>query len=523
MGETNNTPTPGPGVPGSPRPWWGALAGVLAAAVGLGLGEMTAAGLGVGSPVVAVGDVVVDRSPQWLTEFAVAAFGEYDKGVLLSGIVVVLGVLAAVAGAVSIRRPVAGRALVVLLGVVAAAAAIGSPAGGVLDVAPPVVVVVTGLATLRLLLDRLPMRDAAAEGSGPGRRGVLVLGAGALGVAAVSGVLSRVLGGGSGVASASRSEVQLPRPSDPAPRLPSDAVLEVDGLSPFRTPNDEFYRVDTALTVPRLSADDWSLRVHGMVDREMRVTYRQLLSMPLVERDITMTCVSNPVGGPYIGTARWLGYPLRDLLERAGVHPGANQVVSRSSDGMTIGTPTSVLTDGRDALLVVGMNGQPLPLEHGFPVRMVVPGLYGYVSATKWVTELELTTFDAYDAYWVERGWAQQAPIKTASRIDTPRSGGGVQAGTTVPVAGVAWAQRRGIARVEVRVDGGAWQEAQLSGDAGDDVWRQWVWQWPVGDTGQHRLEVRATDGDGHTQPEQRVDPIPDGATGWHAVVVDVT
>jgi DMSO/TMAO reductase YedYZ molybdopterin-dependent catalytic subunit len=278
--------------------------------------------------------------------------------------------------------------------------------------------------------------------------------------------------------------------------------------------------VDTALTVPQVAADGWKLRVHGMVDHPLTITYEQLLERPLIERDITLTCVSNEVGGPYIGNARWLGARLADLLREAGLHPNASQLVSRSSDGMTIGTPASVVMDGRDAMLAVGMNGEPLPVEHGFPVRMVVPGLYGYVSACKWIVDIEATTFAKYDAYWVDRGWAQQAPIKTESRIDTPRDGATRSPGT-VQVAGVAWAQHRGIRKVEVQVDGGPWHEARLAAAPTTDTWRQWVWSWPA-TKGDHTLKVRATDTAGTTQTSDEAPPLPDGATGYHAISVKV-
>jgi hypothetical protein len=279
--------------------------------------------------------------------------------------------------------------------------------------------------------------------------------------------------------------------------------------------------VDTAVFVPSVSADGWTLRVHGMVDRPITLTYEELVARPLIERDITLACVSNEVGGPYVGNARWVGAPLADLLREAGVRPGADQLVSRSSDGWTAGTPTSVVLDGRDAMLAVSMNGEPLPLEHGFPVRMVVPGLYGYVSATKWLVDLELSTFAAFDPYWVQRGWAEQAPVKTQSRIDTPRAGDRLRAGT-IPVAGVAWAQHRGIRAVEVQVDDGPWIPAELGAEDTVDTWRQWMFPWEA-TAGTHRLTVRATDGSGIEQTAEVVPPFPDGATGHHMIEVDVT
>jgi DMSO/TMAO reductase YedYZ molybdopterin-dependent catalytic subunit len=302
--------------------------------------------------------------------------------------------------------------------------------------------------------------------------------------------------------------------------LPAGADLHVPGLSAFQTPTRDFYRIDTALLVPQLSTKNWRLRVHGLVDREIHLDFAALLARGLVERDITLTCVSNEVGGPLIGSARWLGAPLADLIREAGPHPDADQILSRSIDGMTIGTPTAVVLDGRDALLAVGMNGAPLPVTHGFPVRMVVPGLYGYVSATKWVVDLELTRFADAQAYWVRRGWAETGPIKTMARIDTPGAFDQVKAGP-VAVAGVAWAQHRGIDRVEVRVDGGPWQQARLAAVPSTDTWRQWVLPWQA-TRGQHILQARATDPSGLPQPQQETDPFPSGATGWPEVQVDV-
>jgi DMSO/TMAO reductase YedYZ molybdopterin-dependent catalytic subunit len=295
----------------------------------------------------------------------------------------------------------------------------------------------------------------------------------------------------------------------------------VAGVTPFVTSVRDFYRIDTALSVPRLDASRWRLRLHGLVDRELELSLPDLLGMPLVQRTITLTCVSNEVGGTLAGNAQWLGVPIRTLLERARVQPGADMVLSSSSDGFTASTPLAALTDGRNALLAVGMNGAPLPYEHGFPARMVVPGLYGYVSATKWLVDLEVTRFDRRQAYWTERGWAPQAPIRTFSRIDVPRPFARVAAGS-VAVGGVAWAQHRGISSVQVRVDGGDWEDARLGGVPGSDTWRQWAWTWEAV-PGLHRLEVRATDALGATQPETRRPPKPDGATGWHSVTVTVT
>ncbi|WP_250291879.1 molybdopterin-dependent oxidoreductase, partial [Frankia sp. CiP1_Cm_nod1] len=369
-----------------------------------------------------------------------------------------------------------------------------------------------------------PARPAAAFD----RRGFVLAATAAAAASAGAGALGLSLNASSGTrAVASRTAVRLPRPHAPAAAVPSGADLRLPGLGPFLTPNASFYRVDTALVVPRVDASTWRLRLHGRgVRNEMRLSFQDLLERELIERDITLTCVSNEVGGPYVGNARWIGVRLADLLRETGVRPPshggpADQLVSRSVDGMTIGTPVEAVLDGRDAMLALGMNGEPLPFAHGFPVRMVVPGLYGYVSACKWVTDLELTTFDAYDAYWVRRSWSSQAPIKTESRIDTPKPFASLTAGT-VPVAGVAWAQHKGIDRVEVRVDGGAWHAATLAAQDTADTWRQWLWEWPA-TPGSHALEVRATDRTGYTQTDRRAGTIPDGATGWHSVVVSVT
>ena len=350
------------------------------------------------------------------------------------------------------------------------------------------------------------------------RRGFFLTGA--------AGLVAAVAAGGMGNlfarrfrADESRSAVTIPAPSSPAPAA-AGAELSAPGLGPFFTPNNRFYRVDTALLVPAVMAEDWRLRIHGMVDREIELDYEQLLARPLIERDITLTCVSNPVGGRYAGNARWIGAPLRDLLEEAGVHADADQIVSRSVDGFTVGTPTAVVMDGRDALLAVAMNGEALPIDHGFPVRMVVPGLYGYVSATKWLVDIELTTFDAFDPYWIQRGWAERAPIKTMSRIDTPSPFLDLVRGE-VPIAGVAWAQHVGIERVEVSIDDGPWQLAELAAEDTIDTWRQWVYRWNAS-SGEHRLKVRATDRSGLAQPADRAEPFPDGATGHHQIVVRV-
>ncbi|MFF2524342.1 molybdopterin-dependent oxidoreductase [Streptomyces liangshanensis] len=506
------------------------------------------------SPVTAVGGAFIDRTPPWLKEFAVRNFGTDDKLVLQLGILAVLGLFALAAGVFAARRRVAGSAVVLVFGAVGAWAAVERPDGHLPDAWPSVVGAVVAAGVLYLLAGTLAPRTAPVAPSdgepaggpgsdgGPGsvpsvlgsvpgsfdRRNFVVAASAAVAASAVAGGVGRRLNSSElAKAAATREDIVLPRPASPARPVPAGADLGVPGLSAFTTPSKDFYRVDTALVVPRVDASAWRLRIHGKgVTRPLTVGFDDLLRRELIERDITLTCVSNEVGGPYVGNARWIGVRLADLLREAGVRPPsgggpADQLVARSVDGMTIGSPVETVMDGRDAMLALGMNGEPLPFAHGFPVRMLVPGLYGYVSACKWIQDLELTTFDSYDAYWVKRTWSREAPIKTESRIDTPRPFASPKAGR-VPVAGVAWAQHRGIARVEVRVDGGAWQTARLAEETGRDTWRQWMWEWPA-TSGSHTLEVRATDRDGSTQTERRVGTVPNGATGWHSVVVAVT
>jgi DMSO/TMAO reductase YedYZ molybdopterin-dependent catalytic subunit len=367
---------------------------------------------------------------------------------------------------------------------------------------------------------RATRRDGARRTLG-GRREFLV-GTGATAAGIVVASTGGALFGAQVDVQASRQAVGDLVPDMPAPPIPAGVDFATDGTPAFLTSSRDFYRVDTALVIPRIRAEDWELRVRGMVDRELRIGFDELRRRPLVEHAITLTCVSNQVGGPYVSTAKFIGVPLRDVLMEAGVRPGADQLVSRSADGWTAGTPTEVVLESdRGALLAIGMNGEPLPVEHGFPVRMVVPGLYGYVSATKWLVELELTTFEAFDPYWARRGWAKLAPIKTMSRIDKPREFENVAAGRVV-VAGVAWAQHRGVEAVEVRIDGGPWQRATLSTEVNLDTWRMWRTEFIL-PSGRHSAEVRATDRSGYAQTDERADPVPDGATGWHSVVFTVS
>lgn len=517
-----------------------AASGLLAGYTALAAAELTASLVRPqAGPVTVIGGAAIDRTPAALKDFAIRTFGENDKLVLQLGILVTIALLASLLGMFALRHRRTGAAGVLAFGVLGAAAALGRPdAAGAGDVLPSLVGAVAGALVLYLLVGKVgapAARPAGADaddtGTGPpagwNRRGFL-LAAGVTAIASTgAGALGRALTGRRGQgATASRAAVRLPVPASPAAPIPAGAALRIPGVSAFTTPNKEFYRVDTALVVPKVDADTWRLRIHGKgVSRPRSYSFAELLQRPLIERDITLTCVSNEVGGPYAGSARWLGVPLSDLLREAGVQAPsrggrADQLIARSVDAMTLGTPVEEVMDGRDAMLAVGMNGEPLPFEHGFPVRMVVPGLYGYVSACKWIREIELTTFDSYDPYWVKRGWARRAPIKTQARIDTPKPFARIPAGT-VTVAGVAWAQHRGIEQVEVQVDDGPWQEASLAAQATTDTWRQWSFDWKAS-SGGHRLTVRATDGRGEVQTEQRTRTIPDGASGRHGVFVTV-
>jgi DMSO/TMAO reductase YedYZ molybdopterin-dependent catalytic subunit len=365
----------------------------------------------------------------------------------------------------------------------------------------------------------LPNPDDTGPPRGPDRRRFLVSSGIAAAAAAAGTFAGRELATRRNVTLA-RNALHFPRPTVTAPPLPAGSDLHIPGLSSFITPNDSFYRVDTALLLPQVDPATWQLRIHGMVQREVTITFAELLRRPLIEDYVTLTCVSDPVGGPYVGNAKWLGASLADLIRQARPQAGASQLLCTSVDGFTSGTPLQVVLDGRDALLAVAMNGTALPVEHGFPARMVIPGLYGYVSATKWVTDIEVTTFAAATPYWAERGWSQQAPIKTESRIDVPAIGSTLRPGPT-QVAGVAWAQHKGVAAVEVRVDRGPWHEARLAAVPDIDTWRQWVWEWQA-TPGNHLLEARATDKTGYTQTAVQAQPVPNGASGYPSAAVTV-
>jgi len=516
-----------------PATWWAALAGIVSAIVVLAVAEVIAVFLGLaGSPLFAVGAWVIDLVPGWLKDAVIQAFGTADKVVLLGVLAVVVLLLAAAAGLAQYRRAPWGVVILVTVSAVAAVAVTTRPEATGVDAIPTVVGMIAGAVLLRQAVRALAdWRESAAR-----ERGAVARSGGLaqldrrkfLGLTLIAGVAAAAAGAGARAfnqavtyVSDLRAKITLPAAATTEAPAPAGADLDIDGVVSYITPNEEFYRIDTALQVPNIDPDAWSLKVTGLVDREVEITFDELLAKPLIEHTTALACVSNEVGGTLIGNAVWLGYPIRELLAEAGVQAGADMVLSRSEDGFTASTPLEVLQDeGREAMLAVGMNGEPLPLEHGFPVRMVVPGLYGYVSATKWVVELTVTTFAAETAYWTDRGWGERGPIKQSSRIDTPRQLGKIAPGRTA-VAGVAWAQHTGIRAVDVRIDDGPWQPARLADTVGPDTWVQWVYEWDAS-AGQHQVQVRSTDTTGQQQTEALAGVLPDGATGLHTITVNV-
>jgi DMSO/TMAO reductase YedYZ molybdopterin-dependent catalytic subunit len=589
--------------------WWGALCGLLAAALAMGIAQLIA-GLSVpaSSPVIDVGSVAINHTPLPVKVWATSTFGTNDKTVLLTGVFVVVFLYAMLVGALAARRLAlgfAGLALFACLGVAAAVTRHGASPGYAV---PTVIGALAGAFALYRLIEAATLmtlgtaaetaprgsrgpadagragalppiafgqpgsragqpdepeapddadelrapdlpgdagREPSPAGRGPGRAGPAPTGAAwdgfsgpvvtasadrrsflvTAGVTVAAAAIGEVAGRSFATrknVSAAQAAVKFPRAAVPAPKLPAGVNLPVPGISPFITPNGQFYRVDTALIVPQVDPKGWQLRIHGMVAREITISFDQLLHRPLIEDYITLCCVSNPVGGPYIGNAKWLGASLSSLIRAAGPVRGAEQLFCTSVDGFTCGVPLATVLDaGRDSLVAVAMNGAALPTEHGFPARLVVPGLYGYVSACKWVVDIEVTTWAGAAAYWYQNGWAQQAPIKTESRIDVPAAGSQVKAGT-VSVAGVAWAQHKGIEAVEVRVDGGPWHEATLAAVPDLDTWRQWVWEWDATDVGAHTIEARATDKTGYTQTAVQAPEAPNGASGYSVLQCNV-
>ena len=501
------------------------IAGVAAASVSLGAAQLVGIPFGARADArSAIGSAVVDLTPGPVKEWAIATLGSLDKLFLAVVVLVVIATIAAIAGTLETRRRPLGSAVIAAAGALGCIAVLSRQGATALDTIPTVAGAACGVATLRWLTRR--SRPGRADQEDPadrtdhdepdtGRRRLVMVGL--LGFGIASGVAGAVITRLVHSVAADRTSFALPRPRTSAPPIPADVQPNGVALPSFITASADFYRVDTALIVPQLSHGDWRLRIHGMVDHEATYSFDDLARFDAVEKVTTLTCVSNPVGGNLISTGIWTGYRVADLLAAAGVHTDADMVLSTSIDGFTAGTPVQALTDARDALLAVGLNGQPLPIEHGYPARLVVPGLYGYVSATKWVVDMELTRFDRAAAYWTRQGWAPRAPIKTESRIDVPKDGQKVPMGPVV-FGGVAWAQNRGVRAVEVRIDDGGWQPAQQGASYSNETWRLWSFPWQAKSPGKHSITVRATDNSGAVQTADQASPVPDGATGWHTV-----
>jgi DMSO/TMAO reductase YedYZ molybdopterin-dependent catalytic subunit len=504
------------------------LIGIVTALVTLATATVIALVFGLANPFVSVGNFVIDLVPLGFKEFVISLVGTSDKVVLIATLAVLVFIAAVLVGVLQVRRAPWGLVLLLFSCLVTVTAAVTRANATFLDVLPTLVGAFVGVLVLSALVARLDgWRNVTTESAiNPGapviaRRRFLQYAIATGTVSLVVGAGAQLIGGASSAVIAVRHRLKLPTATTTAAPIPADGELKVAGISPYIVPNADFYRIDTALEVPSVDPDSWKLKITGMVENEIELTYAQLIKLPLEEHIVTLTCVSQEVGGNLVGNALWLGYPIRHLLERARPTGGADMVLSTSVDGFTAGTPLPALQDEtRAAILAIGMNGQPLPLEHGFPVRMVVPGLYGYVSATKWVVELKVTTYDQDRAYWTDEGWSAKGPVKLSSRIDTPQDGRRLHSGT-VAIAGVAWQQHTGIAKVEVQIDGGAWRAARLARVVTVDSWLQWSYAWDAG-PGNHRIAVRATNANGVVQTAKEVGPVPNGSSGLHTISVSV-
>jgi DMSO/TMAO reductase YedYZ molybdopterin-dependent catalytic subunit len=523
------------------RFWFPAAAGVASAALGVGAAEVIAGIFApTASPILVVGSLVIDSVPGWVKDAVVASFGTNDKTFLLVCIGVVIAVVAGLAAVLESRVPPFGRVIFAIGGVIGIIAALTRTSATLVNLIPSAGGAIVAMILLSMLVKRLPRsanqpqsaaqrRRAALEeqrtSTSPppllGRRGFLAWVGGTAAIGVIATIGGQALQAGAKAVTAARSALKLPKPAKAVPDPVAADSFPIKGISPIVTPNGDFYRIDTALQVPQIDPESWELEITGMVKNPFKLTWAELLKLPMEESFTTLMCVSNEVGGDLISNAKWLGYPLRKLLARAVPESGADMVYSTSKDGWTASTPLQAVTDpNREAILAIGMNGQPLPAEHGFPVRMVVPGLYGYVSATKWVVKIDVTTYQKESAYWTDRGWSEKGPIKISSRIDVPQTSASVEAGNVV-VAGVAWYQHEGIQGVDVQVDNGAWNPATLADAISIDTWRQWKWTWPA-TKGNHTLRVRATGSDGDVQTSQVADVVPNGSTGLHTIQVSV-
>ncbi len=490
--------------------------GLAAALVGVLAGQITSIFTGPSSsPMDAVGGAVIDITPPAVKDWAVSTFGTNDKAFLLVVIAVAVAALGWLAGVAQRRTGWAGALILGALGVGSGIIATLRPSSSPTSLIAGMVAALVAVGVLRWGIGRVVALDEAANADKdePNRRLFIIGGAGVavggLGLAAVEGFIRP--------ATVGRPPIDLPAPQSTS-SLPPGLETRIDGLTPLRTPIEDFYRIDIAVSVPRRETDDWELVIDGMVRNPYTITFDELLAMPMVERDVTLTCVSNPIGGPYVGSTRWQGVLVADILRKADPEARVEQVLSSGADGFSASTPLDVMLDGRDAMIAIAMDGEPLTRVHGYPARLLTPGLYGYVGATKWLEKLTLTTFDEAQAYWTDRGWGETGPVKTATRIDVP--GNQLNAGDAT-IAGIAWATHRGISKVEVRVDDGPWQEATLGEEVGDDYWRQWELPWNA-DEGTHQITARATDGDGEVQTDAVQDVVPDGPTGYHVRTVRV-
>ena len=528
--------------------WHGIAIGLLSTFAGLAAAELIV-GLvrGANSPVVPVGQEVIDVVPPAVKDWAIDWFGTADKAVLILGTIFSLAVIGSIVGNLAVKGSRGAAYLVTsVVGLIGVWAVTMRPAPTFGKMLPAIVGTVASIAVVWWLSPRdvgVAATSIDEAGDDPSGSGLLPTGTAAFGAGRIAPVARRnflqgagtvgalsLMVGGIGRVTARRFEIDDERNEIALPDADDTVVLdgsfadpmgfEIDELTPFVVPTSDFYRIDTALVVPQVPKDSWRLKIKGMVDNEMELTFADLLEMEMVERYVTLSCVSNEVGGGLVGNALWQGVLIRDVLDEAGVQEGATQVVSRSIDGWNCGTPTSAIMDGRDSMFAIAMNGEPLPAEHGYPVRMVVPGLYGYVSATKWVTEIELTRWEDFDGYWVPRGWSKEGPVKTMARIDRPRNRRSYEPGSTgvVDIAGLAWAVHRGISRVEISIDDGEWIECDLGDVPSDDTWRQWRYEWADATPGEHSVRARAYDGDGVPQPEEPKPVAPDGAQGYHRV-----